>query len=381
MRASFDVVVAGLGIAGAAVAHQLALRGVRVLGVDARRPPHSQGSSHGETRIIRQAYFEHPAYVPLVQQAYSMWRTLEKAAGRQLLLETGGLMIGPPEGTLVSGALASARDHSLEHALLGPAGLERRFPRFRSSRGIAAVWEPRAGVLLAEPCVSTLLAAAAQYGATLRTGVAFQGWDAWARGVRLRLGGETVHTRALVLALGSWMGGWLPALPLEVERQVQLWFPSSRPARGAPQRDPVFIWETGPGRLFYGIPDVGNGFKVARHHAGETGPRQELGSRVTNADSAPVAAFVGRRLRAVGGKPLRGSVCRYTNTPDGHFIAHRLSGAPVWALSACSGHGFKFAPALATHLAGWVIEGERPAALRPFALGRFRGSGTDPLNS
>lgn len=374
MRASFDVVVAGLGVAGAAVAHQLALRGLRVLGADARHPPHSQGSSHGETRVIRQAYFEHPAYVPLVQQAYSLWRSLESASGRRLLLETGGLMIGRPDGTLVTGALASAREHSLEHTVLGPARLERRFPRFRSLRGMAAVWEPRAGVLLAEPCVSALLSAAARCGATLRTGLALQGWDARADGVCVRLGGETVHTGALVLALGSWMGGWLPGLPLEVERQVQLWFPSGRPSRGASGRDPVFIWETGPARLFYGIPDFGRGFKVARHHGGETGPRQVLGRRVTDADVAPVAAFVRRRLCAVGAKPLRGSVCLYTNTPDGHFIADRLSGAPVWAVSACSGHGFKFAPALAGQLAGWVSGGERPAALRPFALGRFRGT-------
>src|SRR4029453_19162692 len=118
MRETWDVVVAGLGAMGSAVAYELARRGKRVLGLDRFSPPHAWGSSHGESRIIREAYFEHPQYVPLVQRAYERWADLERECGAPLMRQTGGGMVGPPDGVLVSGALASATEHDLPHEIL-----------------------------------------------------------------------------------------------------------------------------------------------------------------------------------------------------------------------------------------------------------------------
>src|SRR2546422_4835838 len=162
MSNDYDVIVAGLGAMGSAAAYHLATTGKRVLGLDRFQPPHQFGSSHGLTRIIREAYFEHPSYVPLVQRAYQLWADLEKNSNRKLLLQTGGLMIGPPDGVLVSGARRSAQQHGLRHELLSSAEMRRRFPIFEPAADMVAVWEPRAGILFPELAVQTHLELAAK---------------------------------------------------------------------------------------------------------------------------------------------------------------------------------------------------------------------------
>src|SRR5215467_14332150 len=121
MNDAYDAIIVGLGAMGSAAAYHLAKNGRRVLGLDRFHPPHNLGSSHGLTRIIREAYFEHPLYVPLVQRAYELWAELEQRSGRRLFVQTGGLMIGPPDGVLVSGAKRSADEHGLIHDLLSTA--------------------------------------------------------------------------------------------------------------------------------------------------------------------------------------------------------------------------------------------------------------------
>src|SRR5437762_8309470 len=147
MNHRFDVIVVGVGAMGAATCWQLASRGARVLGLDRFDIPNSRGSSHGLSRVIRMAYFEHPNYVPLLRRAYELWRELERDSGEDLLTETGGLMIGTPDSELVSGSLASARQHGLEHELLPADEVQRRYPALHLQADELALWEPRAGFL------------------------------------------------------------------------------------------------------------------------------------------------------------------------------------------------------------------------------------------
>src|SRR5206468_8133729 len=154
MPSTFDAIIIGLGAMGSAVACQLARRGGRVLGLDRFAPPHALGSSHGQTRIIREAYFEHPIYVPIVQRAYVLWEELAQAAGTELFRQTGGLMIGAPDSALVRGAKLSADTHGLPHELLSAAELHRRFPALCPADDMQAVLEPRAGVLFPERCAA-----------------------------------------------------------------------------------------------------------------------------------------------------------------------------------------------------------------------------------
>jgi sarcosine oxidase len=359
----YDAIVAGLGAFGAAAAAALARRGARVLGLDRYGPPHAMGSSHGRTRIIREAYFEAPFYVPLVRKAYEAWTALEAERGKELLRVTGGLVVGPGEGELVRGALASVREHGLEHELLDPAGLARRFPALSVSGSEVGVLEARAGVLAAEDCVAALLDVARAAGAELRAGEALEAWEVRKGDVVVRTTERTYRSGRLVLALGPWLGRHLGAeLPagLEVERQVVHWFapPDGSPAPG---HEPATIWEYEPGRLFYTIPDVGDGVKAAIHHEGSpTDP--ELDPRQATADDREAArALLCRLLPGAAGRLLRSSVCLYTNTSDRNLLVGPHPREPHVVLAGGgSGHGFKFAPVVGELVAGFVLEGPPP---------------------
>ncbi len=216
---NYDVIVAGLGAMGSAAACRLAADGRRVLGLDRFQPPHGMGSSHGQTRIIREAYFEHPLYVPLVQRAYELWAELEEASGEKLLLQTGGLMIGPRHGPIFSGAERSAREHGLEHRIFSAAEVRKRYPALHPEDGMMAVWERRAGILFPERAIQTYLDLAARNGATLKFNEPVLRWEAEGRGVRVKTEKGTYRADRLLLAAGAWLGSLCPELnlPLSIE--------------------------------------------------------------------------------------------------------------------------------------------------------------------
>ena len=164
---TYDVAIVGLGAMGSAAAYHLAKRGKSVLGLDRYSPPHGLGSSHGQTRIIREAYFEDPSYVPIVRRAHELWRDLEEVSGRELLLQTGGLMIGRPEGDLVRGSENSARLHGLPYEMLSHSELVKRYPGFRPADDMVAIRDPIAGILFPEACIEAHLALAREAGADL----------------------------------------------------------------------------------------------------------------------------------------------------------------------------------------------------------------------
>ena len=266
----FDAIIVGLGAMGSAALYHLASRGVKVLGIDRLQTPHIHGSTHGRTRIIREAYYEHPCYVPIVQRAYELWATLERDAGEQLFVQTGGLMIGPPEGELFAGALRSATEHGLAHEVLEPAQVHARFPGFVVPAGSRALHEPRAGLLLPEKIVEAHLALAKRAGATIRTGVTVTGWDADG-GVRVRTDAGELRADTLILAAGPWLPALVPDLdlPLEVERQLFHWFePSSHQEWYDAEHSPISLIEYDDGRFFATFPDVGHGVKAGIHHEG-----------------------------------------------------------------------------------------------------------------
>jgi len=380
---TYDAIVVGLGVMGAATLSELASRGRTVLGLERFTLPHANGSSQGGTRIIREAYFEHPQYVPLVQRAYAGWEALEAAAGTRLLVLTGGLTIGPPDGRLVTGACASAREHGLAHDVLAAAEVAVAFPAVRIPSGAVAVREPRAGVLLAARAVAAFLDVARRRGAAVRAGVAVEAWEATRGGVRVRVAGETVTARRLVLAAGGWMPSLVPALAplLAVERNVVHWFrPAASPASSGSL--PVLVIEDAADRLLYAVPsmravagdDVEDGVKFARHHSGVVTTADAVDRTPTRKDVEAVAPDVVRYLPSLDPIPVRSAVCCYTNTPDGHFVVDRHPHhEAVIVVSACSGHGFKFAPALATLAADLAEDANVNVhdAPNPFTLGRF----------
>ena len=375
MSRSFDVAVIGLGAMGSAAADHLARRGRRVLGLDRFAPPHTLGSSHGETRIIREAYFEHPAYVPLVQRAYECWADLERDSGRTLWLKTGGLMLGPPEGTLVTGALASAHRHQLPHEVLDASAVRSRFPAFAPEPSWVGVWEPRAGALFPEACVAAQVERAARAGATLRTGEPALAWSASGDGVEVTTASGRYLADRLLLSAGAWTPDLIEGLdlPLEVLRQPAFWFePQGRPGALEPGSFPVWICEDHPGRFLYGFPALEGRLKVARHLEGERADPGGVRRETAAAESDAVGAAAERVLPGAIGPLKAGTVCLYTCTPDHHFIVDRHPAHPqVTLVSACSGHGFKFASAMGEVLADLLLDQRPRFDLSLFRLERF----------
>lgn len=361
MNAQHDVIIVGLGAMGSAAACHLARRGVRVLGLDRFRPPHALGSSHGRSRIIRSAYFEHPAYVPLVLRAYELWDQLAARSGRELLRRTGGLMIGRPDGVLVLGAMRSAELHGLPHALLDAVELNHRFPILQPEADMVGVWEPAAGVLLPEDCIDAHLGLARQHDAALHFDEPVMDWQGDGDGVRVFTGKGEYRATQLLLTAGAWIGSLLPAMASEitVERQQMYWLtPRERVADFAPERCPIHLWEWAPQRYFYGFPDLGDGVKLAVHHEGECSDPDSLRRSIDEVEISAMRALVQRFVPSANGELRAAEACMYSNTRDEHFWIDRVAGQPqVLVASPCSGHGFKFASVIGEVLADLLIEG------------------------
>lgn len=374
----YDVIIIGLGAMGSAAAYHLAQRGKRVLGIDRFTPPHTLGSSHGESRIIREAYYEHPLYVPLVQRAYELWAELERRARQQLFLQTGGLMIGAENGALVQGALLSARTHRLAHELLAASEIRKRFPAFHPTAEMVGVWEPRAGVLFPEQCIAAHLQMAQRFGAALHGDEVVLRWQREGEAIAVITNKGRYLAERLVLSAGAWLNSLTPELhlPLQCTRQPLFWFePRTHAEYFSPKNFPIYILEHAPQRFVYGFPNLGEGCKAAIHHEGEFTTADEVRRVVSDEEVVPLRELLQRFLPEANGALRKFAVCMYTNTPDAHFI---LDFHPqhdnVLLASPCSGHGFKFSCAMGELIAGLLMEGKARFDLAPFRLRRLQAS-------
>ena len=371
----FDVVVIGLGVMGSAALRELARRKRSVLGIEQFAAGHDRGSSHGETRIIRLAYFEHPSYVPLVRRAYELWRDIEAAAAQKLLHVTGVAEMGPPESQLVKGTLASARLHGLRHEVLSAADLTRRFPAFRLPPDYIAVLQPDGGFLLAEPSIRALLAQAKHAGAQVRERVTVRAIEPRASGVRVLTDDGAIDAGAVIIAAGPWLKSLLPDLQvrLRVTRQVMGWFAPAEPEPFAPGLFPVFLIESRHGTHYGFPPFAGGGIKVAKHHHRNEAVDPDRYDRAASADDESlIRALLAEHIPAADGPLLDAKTCLYTVTPDGDFIIDRLPGFPQLIIaSPCSGHGFKFAPAIGEILADLATTGASRHDISRFSLERI----------
>jgi sarcosine oxidase len=379
VTARLDAVVVGVGGMGAAVLAHLAARGVRVVGVEQDEVPSLRGSSVGETRVIRKAYFEDPRYVPLLERAYVLWRELEQRAGAALWVRTGCLNLGPPEHVAIRGVLESVARHGLAHRRMDEHEVRARFG-FEPAAGDVGIFEEDAGYLRVEACTRAHVDWALAGGAQLRAPAQVVAIDHdHGAGVRLTLrDGASLHAEQAVVCAGPWLAGTSAlrdlagALPLVVERQVQLWF-EARDAAAA--RVPAFIHFVAAG-AFYGIPPDAThampALKLCRHHGGEATTAEAVDRAVHGRDEAPVRAYARAHLPVADRALVRSRVCMYTNTPDEHFLVGRLARAPrVVLLGGFSGHGYKMASVMGEIAADLVQRGESAFDLGMFDPGRF----------
>ena len=291
MGATFDVIVLGLGANGSSALYNLSKTGKKVLGIDRYHPPHTFGSSHGESRIIRQAYHENPMYVPFVKEAYNLWNEVERESGKNLLLKTGGIMLGAPDASVVKGSMLSAETFNIAYEYLNYKDLKFRFPAFSPTEDTVGVLEKEAGILYPEACIETFLSLAQQNGAQLNFDEKVLSIERKSDHVEITTSVDTYHTTKLIVSAGAWLNELMPELklPLAVERQVLFWFKNTD-ARiqeyFQPQKLPIYIWEYLPNEMFYGFPDLGNGIKIAHHHAGERIDPDELSQYVSDEEVA-----------------------------------------------------------------------------------------------
>ena len=372
MTRRYHTIVAGLGAMGSATLHHLAARGARVAGFDQFSPPHSLGSSHGETRMIREAYYEDPRYVPLVRRAYVLWHELSARAGAPVITETGGVFAGPPQGEFIAGIHRAAREHGIAVDGLTRAEASRRFPWLQLDPAMEIVTEPRAGFLFPERCVASHLALAGQGEAEIHTGEPVTAWRAAGDGVEVETPRGRYLAGRLVLCTGAWLTGTLAAMGIAatIERQPLFWF---SPRAGRPAPATVWAVEFESGRLLYGFPPDDHGLKVAIHYGGTVATVDDIDRAVHMEDSRHLRAHADRHMPGLLGEVSRAEVCMYTNTPDLHFLfdthpAH----ANVLVVSACSGHGFKFSSAIGEAAAQWALDGSPRQDMSLFALTRFK---------
>jgi sarcosine oxidase len=377
--AIYDTAVVGLGAMGSAALYHLARRGRRVIGIERETPAHLGGSSHGESRIIRLAYFEHPSYVPLLRRAYENWRALERASGADLMTITGIIEAGIPGAPVVQGSLQASRLHDLPHEQLTAGQMMDRFPALAFPEDWEGVYQPDAGFLRPEKAIETHLAGAKAAGAEVRLHSVVSDIAPRAGGVRLTLAdGTAIEAGAVVISAGAWIGELVPQLRpnLRLTRQVLGWFSPKKPNAVGPDRLPVFLLQSDD-EIVYGFPDfAGTGVKIGSHLAGRALPT--AGDARQDADSVDadrLSGFLARYMPAAAG-PLRDlKTCIYTRTPDEDFILDLHPDHPqIVIASPCSGHGFKFASVIGEILADLATAGETLHDIGRFALARLGGT-------
>ncbi len=378
------VIVIGLGAMGSAAAQHLAERGCSVRGFDQFTPPHSQGSSHGLTRIFRQAYFEDHRYVPLLIRSFELWQKLERDTGGRLLHLPGALVLGPVNGRLVKRSAESAAKFGLPHEILGAAELKRRYPVFDIRPDTHGLLEKNAGYLRLEGCVEQQLRQAAKAGAKLHTNEPILDWQDEQPGssITVRTAKGTYSADHLVITAGPWAPQVLAslALPMRTTRQVLYWFsPKGSIEHYREDRLPVYLIEAeGNELLLYGFPLTGpdsEGVKVALHGSEEACTPQTICRDIRLSDEQSIRARLANALPELAGRLLRAETCLYTMTPDENFLLGTHPHNPAVTIAAgFSGHGFKFAPVIGEIIADLVLLGSTAANIDMFSLNRFRSA-------
>lgn len=372
----YDVAVIGLGAMGSAALAESARRGARAIGLDQFARGHDLSSSSGKSRMIRKAYFEDPAYVPLLLRAYEKWRELEQATGASLLRITGLLMVGPPGAEVITGACRAAREHDLAIESLSAPQIRARYPMLKVLDDEVGVYEPDGGVLDPETAVEVHLEQAASAGAHLRFETAMASWqnDGETFLVQLRDGTE-VRSGALLLSLGPWLQEELAKLgvAIRIQRNVQAWFTPSSNEYAAGRFPPFLLDRTGLPAPLYGFPDFGDGVKAAFHSHGElSAPDAVLREIDWERDIEPIVRAMDQWMPGATNSFRAAKPCPYSLTPDGHFVVDRHPKYPRLILcGGFSGHGFKFAPVIGEIGADLALEGQTSHDIEFLSLRRF----------
>jgi sarcosine oxidase len=376
MVGKFDVIVVGVGAMGASTCWELARRGVRVLGIEQFDIPHTRGSSHGFSRMIRMAYYEHSDYVPLLRRAYERWEQLERATGQKVLYITGGLYMGRRESEVIARSLGAAQQHQLAHELIEYTDLKTRFPQFELPGDHVGLLEACAGFLVPERVISTYVEDALASGAEIHGQEAVQSWESSANRITVKTDRATYEADQVIFCGGAWTTKLVADLgiALLVTRQVMGWVWPEQPALFEIGTLPVWAIDSPRGSIWYGFPMTAEspGFKIALHARGSVTDPDQVNRELNSADEETFRECLRQHIPRADGPVLSMRTCLYTNSPDSHFIIDRHPRQPR-VLLACgfSGHGFKFASVVGEVLADYATQGKTDLPAAFLGLSRF----------
>ncbi len=383
---SFDVIVIGVGGMGSAVCYHLARRGVRVLGLDQFGVPNVLGSSHGHSRVIRMAYYEHPDYVPLLRRAYELWAILQEQSGVELLTLTGGVYMGPEQSGLLTGSRDAARLHNLPCENLTSAQISARFPQFCLPDGFAGMYDESVGFVRPDLTVATHVRAALKDGAELHAYEPVRSWCVSPTDVQVTTTVATYTAQRLIFCGGPWSSKLVRDLgvPLTVTRQLTAWVSCHSPSKYELGSMPIWMMALDDESLYYGFPQIPErpGVKVAHHKHGQPTDPDAVNREADPVEVMPVVKEIQKFLPDLTGPILSMDVCLYTNSPDGHFIVDRHpQHEAVYVACGFSGHGFKFAPVMGEALADLAMNGKTSLPIEFLGLRRFASSLAKRLSS
>jgi sarcosine oxidase len=370
----YDAIVIGAGVMGLSTAFELAQRGKRVLLLEQFDLQHPYGSSHGATRVIRTAYFEHPDYVPLAQRAWDKWMTMG-----DFIVKTGGLYVGPRDSPLIAGSIEAAEKHGLTYELDG-GQLNAARKQMRVPEGFATFWEADCGVLMASAAVDHLVNRCRDQGVKLCANAALRDWSATDTGVRVTTDSSEFEADFLAICAGPWASQVLDHLKLSlvVTRQVVAYTEPANPLLFTSDRFPVTCFTDGDGAFYYAIPICNSGnyrtkaFKVGRHNPGCIVSPNSVQRTSTVEDIEFASVGLQEFIPGALGRLVSSEICLYTSTPDGHFIID-LHPEYKRVAYACgfSGHGFKFAPVVGEALSDLMLHGRSELPVQFLRIDRF----------
>jgi sarcosine oxidase len=373
---TYDAIVVGVGGMGSAALYHLTRRGARrVLGLERFEIPNDKGSSHGLSRMIRLAYWEHPSYVPLVRHARELWRDLENEVGEPLLVTTGSIDAGPTDSSPVAGAIRACQMFDLPHVMYDGTSLRKQFPGYQLPDHFVALYQPQGGFLLPERCITAHVTAARRAGADVRAGEPVRDWNDRGDSVDVRTDRGTYSCRQLIVTVGAWTGKLPTGLQsvLTPERQVMIWIQPRRPEYFQPATFPV-VYLHAPEGSFYGLPaHDGAGFKFGKyHHLGQDVDPDTMDRECHDEDERVLRESVQRYFPDACGPTLAMKTCIFTNTSDEHFVITRLAHSPITVAAGFSGHGFKFCSVVGEILAELALDGATRHDISLFAPNRLR---------
>lgn len=377
---NYDVIVIGLGGMGSAAIYNLAKAGKRVFGIEQFSNLHSNGSSHGKSRIVRHGYFSNrDTYMPLLLRAKELWNLLEEETNIKIQYQHDGLSLGREDSLFIQGSLLCAKEYGLEIEKIESNELKKRYPQFQAPEDFIAVLDKTAYTLDPEAAITAHLQLAEHYGAEFHYNEQVIAWavNPTDSSVIVTTDKGSYSANKIILTAGPWTNKLTNSqFPFNVQRTVSYWFePISTPGNFDSEKLPNYIWYFDDNNIFYGFPhmgEYGKGIKIGLHFQRTDTDPNEIERSISDSEIDAMRTFLKQYIPTLAGDCIYAETCMYTMTPDENFIVgfHPTSDQVIIA-GGFSGHGYRFVSVMGEILSDLAINGQTVHSIKLFSPSRF----------